>query len=270
MFEQFSIDFVGPLPRSKNGNVHILVAIENFSRWPIAIATSNTEAKTVANFLYVHLFCNFGLPTHLLSDNGSSFDNEIVDNFLNLLHVHHRFTAPYRPSTNGRVELLNGTISKALKKLAIDNPSDWYEHLNAVLYAYRTKAHSVLKMSSYECMFGMSPPSSRQDPLQLLGRALGMERLTELNDCNIQIDDYNALNDEYDERQLIKRKTYAPGTQVVRVRHNKFSKMDSHYKPEVFTVVSSFNNGTCQLADSVGRLLKRRVNVGSLRQIHQR
>jgi hypothetical protein len=270
LFEQFSIDFVGPLPKSNNGNIHILVAIENFSRWPVAIAVPNTEAKTVSNFLYTQIFCNFGLPTHLISDNGSSFDNEIIDNFLNLLQVHHKFTSPYRPSTNGRNEQLNGTITKALKKLSIDNPTDWDEHLPAVLYAYRTKAHSVLKMSPYEFMFGISPPSSRQDPLQLLGRALGMERLTELNDRNVQIEDYNVLNEEYDFKQVIKRKVYAPGTKVVRVRHNKFSKMDSHYKPEIFTVVSSFNNGTCQLADAVGRLLKRRVNLSSLRQIYQR
>lgn len=118
-------------------------------------------------------------------------------------------------------------------------------------------------------MFGISPPSVRQDPLQLFGRALGMERLVELNDRNIQIDDYNTL-EEYDYKQMVKQKFCAPGTKVVRVRHNKFSKMDSHYKPEVFMVVASFNNGTCQLADFVGRHLKRRVNLSSLRQIHQK
>ncbi|GAA5797899.1 hypothetical protein HPULCUR_003295 [Helicostylum pulchrum] len=143
---------------------------------------------------------------------------------------------------------MNGNISKALKKLSIDNPTDWDEHLLAVLYAYKTKAHYVLKMSPYESMFGISPPSSRQDPLQLLGRALDMERLTELNDRNVQIEEYNVLNEEYDYKQVVKRKTYAPGTKVVRVRHNN----------------------TCQLADAVGRLLKRLVNLSSLRQIQQR
>lgn len=95
IFEQFALDFVGPLPISKNGNMHILVAVEAFTRWPIALATPNTEAKTVANFLYKHIFCNFGPPMHILTDNGSSFDNEIIDNFLNLVNVHHKFTSPY-------------------------------------------------------------------------------------------------------------------------------------------------------------------------------
>lgn len=75
---------------------------------------------------------------------------------------------------------MNLHIVKAIKKLCIDNPNDWDEYLDAVLYAYRTKAHSVLKVSSYEFMFSISPLSVHQDPIELLGRAMGMERLNEL------------------------------------------------------------------------------------------
>ncbi|KAI8063443.1 uncharacterized protein B0P05DRAFT_476862 [Gilbertella persicaria] len=104
----------------------------------------------------------------------------------------------------------------------------------------------------------------------MMGRAMGMERLTEISDRNNQIQDYNAMKGEYDLQPRFRRKFFPPGTKVIRVRHNKFSKMDTNFKPEVFTVTASFNNGTCQLADGVGRLLKRRVNISSLRQIHQR
>lgn len=148
----------------------------------------------------------------------------------------------------------------------MEQPNDWDDHLDAVLYAIRTKVHSILRVSPYEFLFGLSPPSVRQDPLQMMGHALGFERLAKISDQNIQVEDYNVLN-EYDLKVIKRRKWFAPGTHVVRVRHNKFSKMDSVYKPEVFTVVASFANGTCQLADQAGRLLKRRVNVGSLREI---
>ncbi|KAI8641369.1 hypothetical protein BD408DRAFT_433307 [Parasitella parasitica] len=131
----------------------------------------------------------------------------------------------------------------------MSNTSDWGQHLNAVLYAYRTKVHSTLKVSPYEYLYGMSPPSSiRQDPIQQLGRALGMERLTQLQDRNIQVEDYNAIM-EYPVKPIVRRK---------------------FFPPEVFTVVASFNNGTCQLQDKAGRLLKRRVNLASLRKINVR
>ncbi|KAI9326275.1 hypothetical protein BD770DRAFT_334691 [Pilaira anomala] len=103
----------------------------------------------------------------------------------------------------------------------------------------------------------------------MLGRSLGFERLVKQVDRNLQIDDYNDLH-EYDDKILIKRKTFNPGDKVLRVRHNKHAKLDSNYKPEVLTVVSYFNDGTCQLADAHGRLLKRRLNVASLRQFYQR
>lgn len=163
---------------------------------------------------------------------------------------------------------MNGNLVEAPKKLSVDNQQDWDEHLPAVLYAYTTKAHSVLKVSPYEYLYGISPPSARQDPLQLLGRAMGMERLTKLTDRHIQIDDYNVLQQEYDNKDMIKRKHLLPGTKVVCVRHDKFSKLDTHFKPEVFTVVASFSNRTCQLADQFGQLLKRRVNISSLRQMN--
>ncbi|KAG1161000.1 hypothetical protein G6F46_012869 [Rhizopus delemar] len=105
----------------------------------------------------------------------------------------------------------------------------------------------------------------------MYGRSLGFERLPKLSDMHIQTEDYNVINElEYDLKPVARIKFFQPGTKVVRVRHNKHSKMDTNYKPEVFTVVASFPNGTCILADQVGRQLKQRVNIGSLRQIHQR
>ena len=57
----------------------------------------------------------------------------------------------------------------------MDKLTYWDEHLDAVLYAYRTKAHTVLKVSPSEVMYGIAPLSVRQDPLQMLGRSMGME-----------------------------------------------------------------------------------------------
>ncbi|KAF1801028.1 hypothetical protein FB192DRAFT_1284759, partial [Mucor lusitanicus] len=94
--------------------------------------------------------------------NGAHFDNKIVDGLLALVSVHHQYTAPYRPSTtNVRNEQINGSITKAFKKLSMDKPSDWDSHLDALLYAYRTKPNTTLKVSSsYEFLYGMAAPSS--------------------------------------------------------------------------------------------------------------
>lgn len=66
LFEQFSIDFVDPLPKTERCNVHVLVAIEAFSKWLLAVATANIEAKTIADFLYKEIFTVFGPCTYRL------------------------------------------------------------------------------------------------------------------------------------------------------------------------------------------------------------
>ena len=68
LFEMWGFDFVGPISPSRSGNTYILVAIEYFTRWPIAIATKSADAKTVALFLYEQIFTVFGPPSSILTD----------------------------------------------------------------------------------------------------------------------------------------------------------------------------------------------------------
>ncbi|KAI9338316.1 hypothetical protein BD770DRAFT_448382 [Pilaira anomala] len=105
---------------------------------------------------------------------------------------------------------------------------------------------------------GSCPRSLRSDPLQELGRALGFERLNKLQDLIF------TRGEEFLD------KSFHVGTKVMRARHNKFSKLDTSYHPKVLTLVASFDNGTCQLADKNGRLLKRRTNMASLRRFRAR
>lgn len=267
LFEQFSIDYVGPFPTSSKGNKYILVAVESFTKWPVAVAYPCADAATTAQFLYHHIFCQFGPPTNLLSDNGTHFDNEMIDNFLNIVQTHHQFTSPYRPSTNGRCERMNGTLVIALKKLSMKEPEKWDHHLDSVLYAYRTKVHETVKISPYELMYGQPPRSYRQDILQQYGRNLGFERLYQLMDRNLNNEDDHTT---IENRPVIRLDLFEPGTKVIRVRARRTGKLATKYDPEVFTVIGSFANGTYQLLDSSGRPLKRRVNHSNLRRYIER
>ena len=51
LFEQFGLDFVGPLPETNNGNKYILVCTEYYTRWPLAKAVNSADSKVVARFL---------------------------------------------------------------------------------------------------------------------------------------------------------------------------------------------------------------------------
>lgn len=179
LFEQFSIDFVGPLPLSTNHNQYVIVAIERFTRWPLARATRNNDAATADTFIYEEIFCQFGRPAHMLTDNGSHFANALLTDFLRLVRTHHRFTTPYHPETNDMVERLNGTLTKSIKKLALNDPVNWDRHIPAVLYPYRTRAHETVRVSPDELLFGQAALPPDQDILQQLGHTLGVRMLSQ-------------------------------------------------------------------------------------------
>lgn len=174
LFETFGIDYVGPIePVSLKGNRYILLAIEYYTKWPLAQAVSSADAITSARFIYEQIFCTFGPSKALLTDNGSHFDNAIFQVFVDMANSKHKLASPYHPQTSGKVEHLNGTLVKALRKLTYSYPQTWDERLPTVLYAYRTKVRSKLKQTPYERLHGWSPRSHQSDILQQVGLQLG-------------------------------------------------------------------------------------------------
>ncbi len=64
------LDTTGPLPNANNGNKYILVAIDHYSKWVEAKTIVNHEAKTITRFFEDDIICGFGVPKHVLMDNG--------------------------------------------------------------------------------------------------------------------------------------------------------------------------------------------------------
>ena len=59
-FYQIGIDFVRPLPITSNGNKHIIVAVDYFTKWPEAKAVPEATAEQVALFIYEYIICRHG------------------------------------------------------------------------------------------------------------------------------------------------------------------------------------------------------------------
>ncbi|KAI8367120.1 hypothetical protein BD560DRAFT_331702 [Blakeslea trispora] len=167
-------------------------------------------------------------------------------------------------------ERLNGTIAQSLKKLSIQHPSVWDLHLPGILYAYRTKAHGIIKISPFELLYGQPPRAPRQDALQVYGQSLAYDRTYKLMDKNLReddINDYPFFDNEFEPNSFNKSEV---GNLVLRKRHKKTNKLSTKFEPEIFTVVANNYNGSYQLADGSGKLLKRSVNGSSLVKFHPR
>jgi hypothetical protein len=73
-----SMDLIGLLPETANGNKYLLVWTDHHTRWVEAVPIKNKEALTVAKAFHEHVVCRFGAPFVVMSDRGKEFLNAVM------------------------------------------------------------------------------------------------------------------------------------------------------------------------------------------------
>ncbi|CAF1525917.1 unnamed protein product [Rotaria sp. Silwood1] len=153
-FVLIGIDFCGPLPRTPRENQYVLIITDYFTRYITALALPNCTAETAARALFDDFFCKFGIPSVILSDRGTHFQNKLMENLQNLIGYNHIYSTPYHPQTNGIAERFNATFVTQISKLQNAQHNNWDEYLQAVVFAYNTGVHKSTKFSPYELLYG--------------------------------------------------------------------------------------------------------------------
>jgi hypothetical protein len=119
IFEELSIDFIGPLPRDEVGNCAILNCTCSTTRYCELFATEAQTAIIAAHCL-LSVVCRYGCFRKLRSDRGSHFVNEVIDEFLRLFQIQGIVTLAYRPQANGLAERNGGEVMRHLRALTLD------------------------------------------------------------------------------------------------------------------------------------------------------
>ena len=138
-FEFVSVDHTGPLPLTSSGNRYILVISCLFSKWVECIPVRTMKADLTAKVLVREIVCRYGIPSVIHSDQGRSFEADVLHNLLKVLGISKSRTSPYHPEGNGQTERFNCTVKDMLSHYVNQlNQKDWDQYLPLVLFAYRT------------------------------------------------------------------------------------------------------------------------------------
>ena len=77
-FHSWRLDFIGPINLPSKGCTWILVATEIFTKRVKVVAMKKAASSSMANFLRENIICRFGVPSKIISDNGTPFLNKDV------------------------------------------------------------------------------------------------------------------------------------------------------------------------------------------------
>lgn len=141
-WDRVHADFLGPF----YGDMY-LVVVDAYSKWPeIVNFRNNTNAHRMIE-VFDKLFARFGLPKHIVTDNGPQFRSAEFDNFLKSSGVEHSFSPPYYPATNGAAENFVGIFKNKVLKI-VKGGESVDKAINKFMFDYRSTPH---------CTTGKSP-----------------------------------------------------------------------------------------------------------------
>ena len=108
-FDKIAIDLVTECETSTSGNKHILTIIDHITGWPEAFPIPDKCADTiVSTFINKYLPVQL-LPRYILSDNGTEFKNNFMDQVLKQLGIEQIFSAPYHPQSHANWKYFTNT-----------------------------------------------------------------------------------------------------------------------------------------------------------------
>ena len=150
-FQIWGLYFVYPFApvAARAGNKYILVATSYCTKSVEAKALRDNTVASTTKFLYEQIWCRFGCPIELISDQGSHFLNVVIHDLTAHYAVVHKKSTLYYPQANGLTESTNKTLQNVLKKIVNEHRTNWDTKLHSALWAYITSYKTSIQSTPF-------------------------------------------------------------------------------------------------------------------------
>lgn len=152
-FQHIYMDFIGPYPRSKSGHTHVIVVLDQLTKYPVFVPLRHANASLVCEFLERDVFSTYNVPETVYTDNASQFKSKLFQDFLEMYGVRHLTPPSYSPQSNAS-ERLNKEIVYGINMQLENDQTKWVESLNKIAFSLRSTVHQTIGYSPHYALFG--------------------------------------------------------------------------------------------------------------------
>ena len=215
------------------------------------IPLKSKQVNEVLQAYIDNVYVKFGGSLKILSDNGTEFKNQLFEQIAKELGVKHKiYTAPYRPSSNGRIEGFHNFLKACIAK-HVSSQLEWTNVIPLVCAAYNFLPNEHSKESHFFLMFGRDavlPLNSLLSPqLHYLGNDLNILSLEALEIATENLHQSCAHQDSTLPKQLPHH--FTEGDTVL-IKNHTASPFDPHCIGDYCIV--SFKGNQVKLIPSTG------------------
>lgn len=114
-FQLIGIDFVGPLPKTKNGHNYLFNIVCYFTRFVVPFATKTANVKEVMWCLRL-FFAMYRTPYAVYLNRDQHFLNNVFESFLTHLGIAYDYSPSGSSKSTGIIEITNRLVEEVLKK----------------------------------------------------------------------------------------------------------------------------------------------------------
>ena len=273
-WQKVALDIVGPIsPTSESGARFIIVCQDYFTKWPELVAVSSTDAATVQRWLMDEVFCRYGFPTEIVTDQGTQWMSASFKSFCTRLGVTHRTTSPYHPQSD-MVERFNRTLLNMIRAYLDENKQQWDQNLQSLAFTYRTTVCETTQATPFElvqCRRARLPIDVLHSSFRSPGSSDLMSRLTEVREAARRATARAAATRAatYDKAKHVKMRVFRVGDRVFWKRPINQAGVSPKLQPiwsGPFDVVGRVSDVNYRIRDSQGKTLV--IHVNNLKMSH--
>ena len=168
LWEDISMDFVGPLPCTPRGYDFILVVVDRISEVAHFLpCTQNITAEQLARLLEARIFSVHGMPKSIFSDRGPQFMNAWISDLYKRLGTKQCPSTAYHQETDGQTERVNRVLTEMLRHFVNKSTYDnWDEYLPLAEFAHNNAKSNAIGYSPFFICYGKHPRLPVQPPMQ--------------------------------------------------------------------------------------------------------